>query len=73
LALAGWWRTRDSRQCDKKRAMKESHWMELCQQASVEEDPEKLMELITEISRLLDEKETRLRQAHAAPEDIKKL
>lgn len=36
--------------------MKESHWMELCQQASDEEDPEKLMELITEISRLLDEK-----------------
>jgi hypothetical protein len=22
-----------------------SHWMELCQQASVEQDPEKLMEL----------------------------
>jgi hypothetical protein len=32
------------------------HWMKLCQQASVEQDPEKLMELITEITRLLDEK-----------------
>jgi hypothetical protein len=37
------------------------HWMELCQQASVEQDPEKLMELIQEINRLLDEKEERLR------------
>jgi hypothetical protein len=38
------------------------HWMELCQQASVEQDPEKLMELVKEITRLLDEKEERLRQ-----------
>jgi hypothetical protein len=44
---------------------------ELCQQASVEQDPEKLMELITEITRLLDEKQTRLRQAHAESEDTK--
>jgi hypothetical protein len=36
-------------------------WTELCQQASVEQDHEKLMELINEITRLLDEKETRLR------------
>jgi hypothetical protein len=62
FAPARWWDTRDCRQCDKKRAMKEPHWMELWQQASVEQDPEKLMELITEISRLLDEKETLLRQ-----------
>jgi len=27
-------------------------WAELCQQASVEEDPEKLMQLINEINRL---------------------
>jgi hypothetical protein len=31
--------------------------MELCQKASVEQDPEKLMELIHEINRLLGEKE----------------
>ena len=31
------------------------HWMELCQQASVEQDPKKLLELITEVNRLLDE------------------
>jgi hypothetical protein len=37
------------------------HWMQLCEQASVEQDPEKLMELIQEINRLLDEKEERLR------------
>jgi len=47
------------------------HWMELCQQASVEQDPEKLMDLITEITRRLDEKETRLRQAHTESEGAK--
>jgi hypothetical protein len=30
------------------------HWTELCQQTSVEQDHEKLMELIKEITRLLD-------------------
>jgi hypothetical protein len=39
------------------------HWMELCEQASVEQDPERLMELIREIHRLLEDKEQRLRQA----------
>jgi hypothetical protein len=38
------------------------YWMELCQQALVEQDPEKLMELVREINRLLDEKEGRLRR-----------
>jgi hypothetical protein len=33
------------------------HWMELCQQASVEQYLEKLMELVKEINRLLEEKE----------------
>jgi len=37
------------------------HWTELCQQASVEQDHGKLMELIKEITRLLDEKEERIR------------
>ena len=32
------------------------HWIDLCQQASVEQDPEKLIELITEINHLLDER-----------------
>ena len=45
------------------------HWTELCQQASAEQDHEKLMELINEITRLLDEKETRLRPAPPKTED----
>jgi hypothetical protein len=40
-------------------------------QASVEQDHQKLMELINEITRLLDEKETRLRPASPTPEDTK--
>jgi hypothetical protein len=42
------------------------HWTELCQQASVEQDPERLLQLIKEINRLLDEKEIRLRQERAS-------
>lgn len=41
-----------------------SRWLDLCEQAAVEQDPHKLMELINEINRLLSEKEDRLlRQA----------
>jgi hypothetical protein len=35
-------------------------WEELCRQASVEQDPKKLMELVKEIDRLLSEKHDRL-------------
>lgn len=35
-------------------------WRKLCEQAAVEQDPRKLMELIREIDRLLEEKENRL-------------
>ena len=35
-------------------------WMELCAKAAVEQDPEKLMELVSEILTLLEEKERRL-------------
>ena len=34
--------------------------MDLCEKASVEQDPDKLLELIREINRLLEEKEERL-------------
>jgi hypothetical protein len=34
--------------------------MNLCEQASSEQDPEKMLELVTEINRLLDEKDQRL-------------
>jgi hypothetical protein len=35
-------------------------WKELCAQAAVERDPEKLLELAQEINRLLEENERRL-------------
>lgn len=38
----------------------EERWRELCRQASAEQDPKKMLELIKEINRLLDEKLTRL-------------
>ena len=31
-------------------------WRELCEQASVEQDPDKLLELVREINQLLEEK-----------------
>jgi hypothetical protein len=37
-------------------------WIELCEQAAVEQDSERLMKLVTEITRMLDEKEERLQQ-----------
>jgi hypothetical protein len=36
-------------------------WMHLCEQAAVEQDPDKLMDLIKEINQLLEEKERRLK------------
>jgi hypothetical protein len=35
-------------------------WQELCKQAAVEQDSEKLLALVQEINRLLDEKRDRL-------------
>ena len=42
----------------------EERWRQLCAKAAVEQDPEKLMELVKEISRLLDEKQSRNRVEH---------
>lgn len=42
----------------------EERWMDLCAQAAVEQDPEKLIQLIEEITRLLEERETRVRRQH---------
>ncbi len=36
-------------------------WMQMCEQAAIEQDSEKLMALVTEINRMLDEKEQRLK------------
>jgi len=32
-------------------------WMHLCEQAAIEQDPQKLLELVTEINHLLEERE----------------
>ncbi len=44
-------------------------WKQLCEQAATEQDPDRLLTLITEINRLLQEKEDRLKrqQVHAKP------
>jgi hypothetical protein len=38
----------------------DEQWTELCRQASVERDPRKLLQLVTEINRLLAERQARL-------------
>ena len=39
---------------------KRERWMQLCEQAANEQDPVKLLQLVDEINRLLEEKERRL-------------
>jgi hypothetical protein len=46
----------------------EERWRQLCAKAAVEQDPQKLMDLVKEISRLLDEKQSRNRIEHGNPE-----
>ena len=36
-------------------------WLQLCEQAALEQDPEKLMTLVHEINRLLAEREARIK------------
>ena len=36
-------------------------WLQLCEQAAVEKDPQKLLVLVDKINQMLDEKEGRLR------------
>jgi hypothetical protein len=48
-------------------------WFQLCQQAAVEQDPVKMLQLITEINDLLEEKEKRLlaeRKVNVHPADL---
>ena len=45
-------------------------WTELCRQAAVEQDPKKMLRLVTEINRMLAEKQLRLGQV-PKPEDKK--
>ena len=37
-------------------------WMHFCEQAAVEQDPERLLQLVKEINRMLEEKESRLQR-----------
>jgi hypothetical protein len=39
---------------------KKERWMELCDQAANEQDADKLLELVSQINELLEEKERRL-------------
>jgi len=41
-------------------------WQELCARAAVEQDSDKLLELVSEINKLLEEKEQRLRSLRQA-------
>jgi hypothetical protein len=43
-------------------------WLQLCEKAAIEQDAQKLMVLIEEINRLLEEKEQRLHRQQARPE-----
>ena len=44
-------------------------WYLLCQQAAVEQDPDKMLELIKEINDLLEEKEKRLEAKRSTKAD----
>jgi hypothetical protein len=44
---------------------KAEQWRILCEQAAIEQDPAKLMRLVEQINRLLEEKEQRLRNQSA--------
>jgi hypothetical protein len=45
---------------------KKERWMSLCEKAAQEQDPEKLMSLVQEITQLLDEKQERLKRLENA-------
>jgi len=45
----------------------EERWRQLCAQAAVEKDPQRLMDLVKEISQLLDKKQGRIRPVHREP------
>ena len=40
-------------------------WKQLCEQAAIEQNPERLMDLVNEINRLLGEKQERLNNLRA--------
>lgn len=48
---------------------KREEWMRLCELASKEHDPDKLMGLVQEITRLLDEREKLLKSQRTIPQE----
>jgi hypothetical protein len=42
------------------RGEKRERWLEICQMIADEQDPKKMIELVTELNNLLEEKERRL-------------
>jgi hypothetical protein len=49
------------------KGQKKEIWMQLCERAAGEQDPDKLMELVKEINQLLEEKERRLKNTPKEP------
>ena len=50
---------------------KKEQWRRLCEQAAIEQDSEKLLQLTEEINRLLNEKEERLKSLRLKPNEPK--
>jgi hypothetical protein len=50
--------------------IKKERWMELCEQASTEHDPQQLLILTEEIIGLLDEKEPRPKHLQTTPPNL---
>lgn len=49
----------------------EKRWKELCALAAIEKDPERLSQLVTEIVRLIDLRQSRLNANHADQHRLK--
>jgi hypothetical protein len=49
-------------------AENKEHWMRLCELASKEQDPNRLMELVREITRLLEIREQALKSGRSGPD-----
>jgi hypothetical protein len=48
---------------------KKERWILLCEQAAIEQDPQRLLRLVEEIDQLLQEKHERLKRQPSEPRD----
>jgi hypothetical protein len=48
---------------EQEQKQEKEEWLKLCEQAAVEQDPDKLLALTREICRLLEERENTLKKA----------